>query len=203
MTPMRIPLLLLAALSTALLSGCAGSGGDSAPDEAGSPAGGEDAAETAPALADEDGAAPAAAEARSTVFSKDGMTATGACAYTLVGGTCQWVASDNFLLLEFPGDAQRVTGTLTWTAAGGQAPALALYLIAEEDGAWQWDEDFATEPSGTGEIAFDWDTSGLGNRGLGLAVTSYAGVGALVAWAGASASVQFTLEGAVDSLVAS
>lgn len=195
--------LLLALLATAALafSGCSGK-------DAG--AGSADPIPAAPAPSTGDMAQAAAAPqtvvatraAEETPVHVEGTTYTGACAYAMGEGTCEWENGDHaFGELGKDGQPARFAGTLAWTAATPATQELSLYVLHQRDDGYYWFDDSSPMASGPSPLAFDFDLSRYADTHVAFSISSASGEGLVVAYAAAGASQGFTLDGTFTSIV--
>lgn len=181
------PLLLLAALAL-LLAGCA----DPRP-----PAGtGE--AESRPTAgtgeADQRTEGQASSWTGQADFAHDGQTASGGCVYTPALVQCQYPTSDNAVMVDLDGPADRVSGRMTWDGTPGYA--LRLFFLTEGPEGWQWEEGHPYAEATGGTLEFDWDVAGFEADAFVLAANAYTHQGVMPGLgAGASVPFDFHLEG--------
>jgi hypothetical protein len=144
-------------------------------------------------------AVPAAPDEKtrpSTPFAMDGRITSRACAALVVVYGCEYVVGENFFILEFEGEAVRVSGNLTWIALPS---TYGVDVTLLKDTPYGWVRAGKTPHSGGGANVFDWNATGLGR--LALEVNSLEGVGLPALGVSGGVPFQFHLEGVVASRV--
>lgn len=193
-----LPVLLL--LTALAFAGCAGKDSP-AEDTADGTLGGA----PGPAASDGPAAAPEAVVATRAAEDQpihvEGTTSTGGCAYAAGQGACRYENGDHSFLELEGGEPSRFAGTLAWTATTPYSQEMSVYVLHKEDDGYYWFDDASPIRSGPSPLAFDFDLHKYNGTQVAFGVSNVKGEGALVAWASAGVSQDFTLDGTFTSIV--